>query len=122
MAPTDIHFDQGDTASGDLSGIVNAYTVTADTTDAATRIEGITVNELVEATGREVLAEIDVQDENWAGASGNPGHKFGTHEVTVVGDDRFVITKNGGPTARRDDDSDGSTWEVAAEEGSHVRS
>ena len=45
----------------------------------------------------EVLAEIDVQDENWAGVRGNPGHKFGTHEVTVVGDDRFVITKNGGP-------------------------
>ena len=73
VAPTDIHFDQGDTASGDLTGIVNAYTLTADANDPATRIAGITVNERVEATGGEVLAEIDVQDENWAGRTRESG-------------------------------------------------
>ena len=118
VAPTDIHFDQVGTGSGDLTGIVSTYTNTADATDAATRISGITVNELVEATGEEVLAKIDVQDENWAGVrGGSPGHEFGKHEVTVVGDDRFVITKSGGPTARRDSDSDGSTWELRLKKG-----
>ena len=116
VAPDDIHFDQGTATPADDS-IISAYTLTADTTDGATRISGIMVKERVEATGKEVLADIDVQDENFDGARGVPGHKFGVHEVTVTGDDRFVITKNGGPTARRDDDSDGSTWELRLKEG-----
>ena len=116
VAPDDIHFDQS-TATPEDDSIISVYTPTADTADDAARISGITVKERVEATGNEVLAGIDVQDENFDGAPGVPGHKFGVHEVTVTGDDRFVITKNGGPTAPRDRDNNGSTWELRLKEG-----
>ena len=117
VAPTGISFTQGDNGSGNLTGIVSGYTdglmddplstggdllQTPDTT----QIVGITLNELVApATGREILATIDVQDENFV------LNAFGTHEVTVVGDDRFVITNSGGnaPGYR---DTDGSTWQL----------
>ena len=107
VAPTAIEFDEGDTASGNLTGLVNAYTNDADNAEL---IAGVTVNERVTATGNEVLAMIDVQDEN----SGR--HSFGSHEVTVTGDERFVITNNG--LTSRDIDSDGSTWELQVVRGS----
>ncbi|MDE0454248.1 MAG: putative Ig domain-containing protein [Gammaproteobacteria bacterium] len=71
-----------------------------------TNLPEISIMENVEHTGREVLAVIDVQDENAV------RHGFGTHEVTVSGDDRFVIRKTGGDDDVRDPDSDGSTWEL----------
>ena len=73
-----------------------------------TLITGVTVNERVTATGREVLAMIDVQDEN------DDGHAFGSHDVTVS-DDRFYVSVNGATS--RDSDSDGSTWELHAVRG-----
>ena len=63
------------------------------------------------------LAILDVQDENWSGSAAIPGHKFGTHKITVTGDERFVISKTGGDDPRRDQDSDGSTWELHAVKG-----
>ena len=106
VAPTAINFDEGGTASGDLTGLINAYTASTVNADLIT---GVTANERVTATGREVLATIDVQDEN----SGR--HSFGSHDVTVTGDDRFVISVTG-PTSR-DSDSDGSAWELHAVRG-----
>ena len=100
VAPTAIEFAEGDTGSAALTGLINAYTAHATETD---QITGVTVNENVTATGREVLAMIDVQDEN----SGR--HSFGSHDVTVS-DDRFYISVNGATS--RDSDSDGSTWEL----------
>ena len=105
VAPTAIEFDEGSAASGDLTGLINAYTADTVNTDLIT---GVTVNERVTATGREVLATIDVQDEN----SGS--HSFGSHEVTVS-DDRFYISVTG--TTSRDLDGDGSTWELHAVRG-----
>ena len=105
VAPTAINFDEGDTASGDLTGLINAYTASTVNADLIT---GVTVNERVTATGREVLATIDVQDENMG------RHSFGSHEVTVS-DDRFYISVNGATS--RDSDSDGSTWELHAVRG-----
>ena len=123
VAPTGINFTAG-TDNADLSdhAILTGYvdstgTAVTNTNDA---IAGITVEELVEATGREVLAVIDVQDENWAGTTTPariPGHPFGVHEVTVTGDDRFVITKSGGASALRDRDNNGSTWELRLKKG-----
>ena len=71
-----------------------------------TNLPEISITENVEHDGTEVLAVLDVQDEN-AVRNG-----FGTHEVTVTGDDRFVIRKTGGDDDKRDPDSDGSTWEL----------
>ena len=105
VAPTDIDFDQGDDPSGNYTGIVNDYA------SLGGDVTGIIVNERVTATGREILAEIDVQDENAV------KHAFGTHQVTVTGDDRFVITKSGGASARKDSDGDGSTWELRLVKG-----
>ena len=124
VAPTGIDFTAG-TANADLAdhAILEGYVAVDGTTpvaDTTTVIGGITVNEIVEATGREVLATIDVQDENWAGTTTPariPGHSFGVHEVTVVGDDRFVITKSGGASALRDSDNNGSTWELRLKKG-----
>ena len=115
VAPTGIEFAEGPTsatdnrgaASGDLTGLINTHT---DDPDDPTLITGVTVNERVTATGNEVLAVIDVQDEN----SGR--HSFGSHEVTVTGDDRFVITNTGATS--RDSGSDGSTWELQVVRGS----
>ena len=124
VAPTAIEFDEGSAGSGSLdsdtdgvtdlttTNIINGYT--ASTVDAEL-ITGVTVNERVTATGREVLAMIDVQDEN----SGR--HPFGSHDVIVTGDERFVITHTGG--GRTDSpatggDGDGSTWELRVVRGS----
>ena len=67
------------------------------------------------------LAVLDVLDQNLSGSgSSTPpvrGHKFGAHEITVTGDDRFVITKTGGNDPLRDADGDGSTWELHAVKG-----
>ena len=123
VAPTGINFTAG-TDNADLSdhAILTGYVDSTGTavTNTTSAIAGITVEELVEATGREVLATIDVQDENWAGTTTPariPGHPFGVHEVTVTGDDRFVITKSGGASALRDRDNNGSTWELRLKKG-----
>ena len=133
VAPTGIKLTAGTDASDadDLSDNP-ILSVTADrtspyvvadlstaVTDTTTVIGGVWVNELVPATGGEVLATINVQDENWAGTSRIPGHPFGVHEVTVTGDphDRFVITKTNGPSPLARDDGDGSTWELRLKRG-----
>ena len=129
VAPTDIELTGG-TAPADLADhpILNTATdatpyteadLSTAVTNTTTVIGGIRVNELVPATGGEVLATIDVQDENFSGTSTIPGHPYGVHEVTVTGDphDRFVITKTNGPSALTLDDGDGSTWELRLKRG-----
>ena len=116
VAPTDITFDD----DGD-SGTTMPTFAYSDASYYDGKVERdlpqITIAERKVHTGDEVLATLDVQDENWSGTTGIPGHKFGTHEITVTGDDRFVITKSGGADARRDSDSDGSTWELRVVKG-----
>ena len=108
VAPTDITLTAG-TAAAD-STLINDVVGTA----AAITIGGVTYNEVVivneEVTSRsgEVLATINVQDQN------HVRHAFGTHEVTVTGDDRFMITNTGNSIIRDGDvgGPDGSTWEL----------
>ncbi len=79
----------------------------------------VVVNEHVgsEAAGMggKLIASVDVQDEN------ADAHEFGTHEVTIDGDNRFEITNTGnGKTDRAEGTTarpDGSTWEVRLKAG-----
>ena len=121
VAPTGITFRQdaedggGDDDNNDANNVAiapqaNDFATTGEylykTAYGTTNLPEISITENVEHTGREVLAVIDVQDENAV------RHGFGTHEVTVSGDDRFVIRKTGGDDDERDPDRDGSTWEL----------
>ena len=58
------------------------------------------------------IARVDVQDQNLN------SHKFGTHDVMISGDDRFMITNSG--NGRTDGDNDGSTWEVRLKPGAKL--
>ena len=137
VAPTDItfrhHWETGETAynsATDNNNDANNAVIVDQTDTSATNGEAlyrtaygttdlpeISITENVEHTGEEVLAVLDVQDENRSGSATARGHKFGTHEITVSGDDRFVISKTGGDDARQDADSDGSTWELRVVKG-----
>ena len=122
VAPTDIDIERP--ADGDIAGaginndLIEGYsdsaTLAADgvgnITTAGENIVRIHLNENQRATGNEVLAELDVQDQN------SRTHPFGTHDVTVVGDDRFEVT-NTGNSVIRDGDSDGSTWQLRLKPG-----
>ena len=122
VAPTDIDIEHPDATGADASAdgrlVVargnidatdtdNGLTEVADDGEVINRVD---LNENVRATGEEVLAVLDVQDENMR------SHAFGTHDVTVVGDDRFVIT-NTGNSVIRDGDRDGSTWQLRLKPG-----
>ena len=118
VAPTDIDIENpGGTLNATEDGRLVAARGTTDAdgtvtvvTTAADAIDRVHLNENVRATGEEVLAVLDVQDEN------SRSHAFGTHDVTVVGDDRFVIT-NTGNSVVRDGDRDGSTWQLRLKPG-----
>ena len=100
VAPTGIVFQgTGVTAADDAPIVDTAYSSTT----------AIILNEEKGASGKEVLATINVQDENLAGTLTTPGHKFGAHTVTVSGDDRFVIAN--------DRDGDNSTWHLKLKAG-----
>ena len=62
------------------------------------------------------IADLDVMDENWSGNATMPAHPYGTHTITLS-DDRFGIRHNGAPGAKKDDDNDGSTWELYIKKG-----
>ena len=94
--------DPATTADGEV-----AFRTAYGTTDLA-EIEIMENTSYEEST---VVAVLDVQDEN------AKRHAFGTHEVTVSGDDRFMITKTGGEKVSRDADGDGSTWELRVVKG-----
>ena len=105
VAPTDIWFAA---AGGTPDEATTTVTFPEDVGSAAAGARG------------RIIAEVDVRDENQSGdpdAAGGPirPHKFGTHEVTVSGDDRFMITNTG--NGRTDDDGDGSTWQVRLKPG-----
>ena len=119
VAPTDIDTEHPDATGLDSSAdgrlvVARGTTATDGTITAVTSdgdaIDRVHLNENVRATGEEVLAVLDVQDQNLR------SHKFGTHEVTVVGDDRFEIT-NTGNSVIRDGDRDGSTWQLRLKPG-----
>ena len=121
VAPTDIDIEHPDATGADSSVdgrlVVARGTTAADGTVTVVSTDGdaidrVHVNENVRATGREVLAVLDVQDEN------HSRHSFGTHEITVT-DDRFEIT-NTGNSVLRDMDAggpDGSTWQLRLKPG-----
>ena len=122
VAPTGIDFTADTTvttAAASTSDIVSGdFALTGASTATGTALGGIygplpevTLIEEVTSRGGEVLAKINVLDENFSGTSTRPGHPFGVHEVSVVGDDRFMIT-NTGNSILRDGDGDGSTWEL----------
>ncbi len=101
VAPTGIVFNNEEDGSGSQAG---------------TAASPITVDEHVgpgaALPGGQFIARVDVRDEN------SKTHEFGTHKVTIDGDDRFEITNTGkGKTDGDDDGPDGSTWEVRLKEG-----
>ena len=103
VAPTDIFF-------ADSAGTVAAATngAGAGGTFAVSVQEDLAADDPAGPMG-ELIAHVNVQDQN-AGS-----HKFGTHSVTLSGDDRFMITNTG--NGRTDADRDGSTWEVRLKPG-----
>ena len=118
VAPESIAFTAG-TAAAD-STVINAdfdgvSTILQAPGSSATLPE-VELIEEVPSGGREVLAVINVWDENWSGNTARPGHAFGVHEVTVTGDDRFMITHTGNG-ALGDSDGDGSTWDLRLKPG-----
>ena len=85
-----------------------------------TAASAITVDEHVgpnaaPSPGGQFIARVDVLDQN------STTHKFGTHDVQISGDDRFIITNTGnGKTDGAEGDParpDGSTWEVRLNAG-----
>jgi len=101
VLPVDIHF--ADAASG-LSAAANGA--------GAMGTFAVTVQEQTgSGNAGTLIAHLNVQDQNM------PGHKFGTHTVTVS-DDRFMITHTGGGS--KDTDSDGSTWELRLKKGAKL--
>ncbi len=61
------------------------------------------IKEGVKISADTTVATLNVQDEN------SVSHKFGTHKVTVVDDERFQVVN--------DTDSDGSTWLLQVKKG-----
>ena len=104
VAPTDIHF----------ASVADGLAAAADGTGArgtfAVSVEEHTATDPAPGPLGQLVAHVDVQDQN------SDMHKFGTHEVTVSGDDRFMITHT---SNARTGDSDrmGSTWEVRLKPG-----
>ena len=119
VAPTDIDFSGSGatTAAASTSDIIADDYAADGFTFRGTSWDEVTLVEEVAASGDEILAILDVQDENFSGTPTIPGHSFGTHTVAVSDDDRFVITKSGGADARRDSDGDGSTFELRLVKG-----
>ena len=112
VAPTDIFF------ADEASGLAAAADGTTAVGTRQTFV--VTVNEHVgtdaaDTPAGDLIAHVNVQDEN------QDSHNFGTHEVTLSGDDRFMITHTGYtglPTSR--DDRLGSTWEVRLKPGEKI--
>ena len=110
VAPTDIFFAASDGAvdaatNGDgTNGTFNLMVDEIPGTGSAARPAG------------QLIAHVNVQDENMG------SHEFGTHEVTLSGDDRFMITHTGytGLPNSRDTDMDGSTWEIRLKPGAKL--
>ena len=115
VAPEGINFAAGTAAAGSL--IINAdFNATESILVGSVYNPGtggtlpeVTLNEEVTSFGREVLAVLDVQDQN------HVRHAFGTHEVTVS-DDRFMITHTDN-SALGDTDRNGSTWDLRLKPG-----
>ena len=118
VAPTDIFF--ADSATG-LSGAADGLTaVGTATTFVVTVSEHFGPPSAATAAAADpagdLIAHVNVQDQN-AGS-----HSFGTHEVTLSGDDRFMITHTGYTGLRDSTDvgREGSTWEVRLKPGEKI--
>ena len=107
VAPTDITLTAGTAAAGNnlIQTDFNATSAVLQPPGSSATLPEIQVNEEVRADGDEILVNLDVLDQNLR------THAFGTHEVTVTGDDRFIVTNNGNSIIR-DSDTDGSTWQL----------
>ncbi|MDE0244636.1 MAG: hypothetical protein OXM59_04725 [Gammaproteobacteria bacterium] len=108
VAPTDIFF-------ADSTGTVGGATDGAGArgTFVVTNVSEHVGSAAAAARTGDLIAHVNVRDEN------ADSHKFGTHEVTLSGDDRFMITHTGytGLPTSRDTDRLGSTWEVRLKPG-----
>ena len=103
VAPTGIMFADNPSDSGDAG----------DGTGAAAIVNEHVGSQQAGARGQ-VIATLDVLDEN------SVSHKFGTHDVTLSGDDRFMITKTGNAANGRDGDNNGSTFDVRLKAGAKL--
>ena len=116
VAPTDIFFASYDPDTNTATDAVDGTTaVGTATTFVVTVAEHVGIGAAPSPAGQ-LIAHVNVQDENM------DSHKFGTHEVTVSGDDRFMITHTGytGLSTSRDTDRLGSTWEVRLKPGEKI--
>ena len=118
VAPTDIFFDS-DTTATDATGATNGAGPNGTFELSVPELAGTAT------AGRpagQLIAHVNVQDQNFSGTATIPGHKFGTHEVTLSGDDRFMITHSGytGLPNSKDSDGDGSTWEIRLKPGAKL--
>ncbi|MYF29432.1 MAG: hypothetical protein F4169_11360 [Gammaproteobacteria bacterium] len=112
VAPTDIWF--ADAATG-LSGAADGTTAVGTRTTFVVTVNEHVGTDAADSPAGDLIAHVNVQDEN------QDSHKFGTHEVMLSGDDRFMITHTGYtglPTSR--DDRLGSTWEVRLKPGEKI--
>ena len=121
VAPTGIDFTAGTdpTESRIISAEFEQASAILQPPGSDATLPEVELIEEVTSRSGEVLAVIDVQDQNLAGSlTTGPGHPFGTHEVTVTGDDhdRFMITHTGN-SIFGDSDRDGSTWELRLKPG-----
>ncbi|MXW46496.1 MAG: cadherin repeat domain-containing protein [Gammaproteobacteria bacterium] len=106
VAPTGINFTATNVTAAAGSNLVNTdLDLTEDIFGTGNTLAEVTLNEEVTSRSGEVLATIDVLDQN------SRLDPFGTHDVTVTGDDRFMITHTGN-SVLGDSDFDGSTWEL----------
>ena len=127
----------GRTGTADVNLRINVAPTGIDFTDNHGDSNGETVPEGSDAIVSEhvgsgaapragqLIATLDVLDENLAGSNGPPpvrGHKFGVHDVEISGDDRFMITHTDYTSASnsRDSDGDGSTWELRLNPGAKL--
>ncbi|MDE2728611.1 MAG: putative Ig domain-containing protein [Gemmatimonadota bacterium] len=102
VAPTGINFNDAADGTG--------------TTGAAISVEEHVGFAVAPSPTGQFIARVNVLDEN--DSIGPDAHRFGTHDVTISGDDRFMITNTG--NGRQDSDGDGSTWEVRLKPGAKL--
>ena len=101
VAPTGITFNNESDGNGSETGLA-AVPITVDEH----------VGSGAAGAMGQFIARVDVLDQNLN------THKFGTHDVMISGDDRFMITNTG--NGRTDGDNDGSTWEVRLKPGAKL--
>ena len=113
-----VRANDGDTAEGSRpTAMVNVRLNVKPSDITETEITGGYSHQEQTFTADTHIADLNVIDENLSGSATTPGHPYGIHTVTVS-DDRFGIRHNIDTTdPTKDEDGDGSTWELYIKKG-----